>query len=133
MPSISFAIKQENIDYIISVFGERHRNKSHWLDDLIDHLRCKNSNSEKPAVKKQKTYPANLSECFDSLWLAKGRKGSKQKALIKFKTYCVGESEDNVKLFTEMLIENIASRNKTELGAPEQHLTTYLNGEFWDV
>lgn len=50
----SFSLCQENVDYISDQYKTKgKRNKSHWLDDLITHLR-ERSEPKLPAVKEKK-------------------------------------------------------------------------------
>ena len=38
---LSFSLCEENIAYVEQQYPVRHRNKSHWMDDLLTHLRTK--------------------------------------------------------------------------------------------
>jgi len=38
---LSFSLCAENIAYVEEEYGTRHRNRSHWMDDLLTHLRLK--------------------------------------------------------------------------------------------
>ena len=44
---LSFSLCAENIAYVEEEYGTRHRNRSHWMDDLLTHLRLK---KEAPAT-----------------------------------------------------------------------------------
>lgn len=93
-----------------------------------------NNTAEQPLKVKRtvEKVPANFDEQFELLWIAKGRKGSRKRACEKYRAMAKGNDSEVLEQFTQMLIANIEDRNKTELGAPEQHLITYLNGQFWE-
>lgn len=78
-----------------------------------------------------KEYPSNWEECFEMLWTAKGRKGSKAKARDKFKALSEGATQESCEAFTKALIEDVQAR-QDELGMAEMHLTTYLNQARWE-
>lgn len=131
--SISFSLGPENIQYVMDSFQLKHRNKSHWLDDLITHLRTRSSDKPKAARSKQKSYPSNLDEQFELLWDTKGKVGAKngpKGAYNKFKKLAEGASEEGCETFTKMLMDDILN-HKHEPGYPEMHLTTYLNNQRW--
>lgn len=132
---LSFSLCAENIEYVEQQFQIRHRNRSHWMDDLLTHLRTKNQKPERKAVRsKPKSYPSNLDEQFEMLWEAKGKKGAKngsRGAYNIFKRLAEGVDEQTCETFTRMLIDDI-TKNSGECGYPEMHLTTYLNQERWD-
>lgn len=129
----SFSLCPDNIQYIKESFPLKHRNKSHWLDDLITHLRSKAEDKPKAKRSKQKTYPSNLDDQFELLWDTKGKVGAKngpKGAYNKFKKLAEGASEEGCETFTNMLMDDIL-KHKHEAGYPEMHLTTYLNQERW--
>jgi len=128
---LSFSLCAENIAYVEQEFKARHRNKSHWMDDLLTHLRSKKAPVSKVPRSKAKTYPKNMDDRFSMLWDIKGKKGSKKNAYAKFKLLAAGSTEDGCEDFTQMLIDDILKRQH-EIGVKEQHLVTYLNQENWD-
>lgn len=77
------------------------------------------------------SYPANLDEEFEKVWVAKGRKGAKPKAKEKFKAMLANESEEVCTELSAVLVADIQSQ-MGEIGFPELHLTTYLNQERWE-
>ena len=128
---ISFSLSPENIEYVLDNFGAKHRNKSHWLDDLITHLRGKAETNKPVKRSKAKTYPSNIEDNFNLLWQAKGKCGAKQKAYQKYKSMLLNETDNTCNDLTELLIADIESQ-VAEIGFKELHLTTYLNQERWD-
>ena len=147
---LSFSLCAENIAYVEEEYGNRHRNKSHWMDDLLTHLRLKKSapvkqeetTTEKGAMQKAKrskpkkaaSYPDNLDDQFEMLWDIKGKKGAKngtRGAYVIFKKLAANVDEDTCETFTKMLIDDIL-KNAGECGYPEMHLTSYLNQQRWD-
>lgn len=133
---------QENIAYIEEQHPARHRNRSHWMDDLITHLRLKEAAPatqvavvEKPKAPKIKrktvSYPSNLDDQFLLLWDSKGKKGQKQKAYDIFRKMCVDVTDEVCEQATLLMITDL-HKNKHEAGYPERHLTSYLNGKFWE-
>lgn len=127
---ISADISKEAKD-MLRALAAQHERSYGWLLDRMIKKYCQPE--DKPQVKRSepKRVPSNFDECFERLWIAKGRKGAKQKAKDKFKTYCAGESPEDIEAFTQMLIDDLESR-KDELGSAELHLTTYLNEKRWD-
>lgn len=77
------------------------------------------------------SYPKNLDEEFERVWIAKGRKGAKAKARGKFKSMLANETESVCNELSNALIADIESQ-QDQLGFAELHLTTYLNQERWD-
>lgn len=129
--SISFSLHPDNIEYIKGNFPIKHRNKSHWLDDLLTHLRLK-AESNKPVKRVAKNkYPSNIEDQFNMLWSAKGKKGAKQNAYKKYKSILNGESDETCVDLTALLINDIETHAE-EIGMAELHLTTYLNQERWE-
>lgn len=50
----SFSLSPKNIEYIDNQWEEKgKRNRSHWLDDLITHLRSQSESKKPPAKRKQ--------------------------------------------------------------------------------
>lgn len=127
---ISFSLSPDNIEYVMESFPLSHRNKSHWLDDLITHLRKKAQDKPKVQRSKSKSYPSNFDEQFELLWCIKGKKGAKQKAYEKYRKMAEGETNEVLEVFTKTLMDDIL-KNKGEAGYPELHLTSYLNQKRW--
>ena len=77
----SFSLSPENIAYIDDQWkGKGKRNRSHWLDDLITHLREKQSPSKKSEVQKvEQEYPIELNVAAWHEW-KQYRKEMKMKA-----------------------------------------------------
>ena len=90
---------------------------------------------EKPKAPKAKrkilTYPDNVDEQFLLLWDSKGKKGQKQKAYDIYRKMSAGNTNEVLEGFTLILITDI-NKKKHEPGYPERHLTSYLNGKFWE-
>lgn len=90
---------------------------------------------EKPKAPKIKrkvvSYPSNLDDQFLLLWDSKGKKGQKQKAYDIFRKMCVDVTDDICEQATLLMIADL-HKNKHEAGYPERHLTSYLNGKFWE-
>ena len=131
---LSFSLCDENIAYVEDQFQVRHRNRSHWMDDLLTHLRSKQKQPSKAPRSKAAKYPNNLDEQFELLWDTKGKKGAKngtRGAYEIFKKLAANVDNDTCETFTKMLIDDIL-KNSGECGYPEMHLTTYLNQERWD-
>lgn len=138
---LSFSLCAENIAYVEEEYGTRHRNRSHWMDDLLTHLRLKKDGVvtqvviEKPKAPKIKrkavSYPSNLDDQFLLLWDSKGKKGQKQKAYDIFRKMCIDVTNDICEQATLLMIADL-HKNKHEAGYPERHLTSYLNGKFWE-
>lgn len=128
---LSFSLHPDNIAYVMECFKVRHRNQSHWMDDLLTHLRTKSLETTKAPRSKAKTYPSNIDDCFIALWDSKGKKGSKVKAYAKFKTFVVNSNEETCSAFTKILFDDI-HKNRNAVGFAELHLITYFNQERWD-
>lgn len=132
---LSFSLCQDNHAYIDTEWQVNHRSRSHWMDDLVTHLRLKKEASttvKAPANKRKKlTYPDNLDEQFLLLWDAKDKKGQKQKAYDIYRKMSAGQTNEILEGFTLILITDI-NKKKHEPGYPERHLTSYLNGKFWE-
>lgn len=61
----SFSLSPENIEYIDAQWEEKgKRNRSHWLDDLITHLRV-TSEAKKPQVRSKQFKPPTMDEAAD--------------------------------------------------------------------
>ena len=85
----------------------------------------------KPIIKAK--YPTNIEECFNTLWVAKGRKGAKRKAFDKFKSMLREEDDATCDELTKMLVGNVDDKTASgEIGFAELHLTTYLNQSRWE-
>lgn len=126
---LSFSLCAENIAYVEEQNVIRHRNRSHWMDDLLTHLRTK---SKAPKAQRKKvSYPSNIDEQFLLLWETKGKKGAKQKAYDKFRSLMANNNDEICEQATMAMVEHI-NRNKGEIGFPELHLTTYLNQSRWE-
>ena len=129
---LSFSLCNDNIKYVLKVCQVKHRNRSHWMDDLLTHLRTKAEQQEKPVKRSAaKTYPSNIEDQFNILWSEKGKKGAKQKAYAKYKSMLCGASDETCEQLTELLVDDIKN-SMGEIGFPELHLTTYLNQERWE-
>lgn len=63
--SISFSLCPENIKYVMDSFPVKHRNKSHWLDDLITHLRTKSKIVEKQKKPVKRFLPPKIGEVIN--------------------------------------------------------------------
>lgn len=74
--------------------------------------------------------PTNFKECFEKLWMTKGRKGAKNKASEIYTKMSLGETSKDLAEFTQMLCNDIQA-TMPEPGFPELHLTTYLNQQRW--
>ena len=83
------------------------------------------------AKRKQVSYPDNLDDQFLLLWETKGKKGQKQKAYDIYRKMSADVNKETCQAFTEILMKDIIT-NKHEPGYPERHLTSYLNGKFWE-
>ena len=83
------------------------------------------------AARKILTYPDNVDEQFLLLWDSKGKKGQKQKAYDIYRKMSAGQTNEVLEGFTLILINDI-NKKKHEPGYPERHLTSYLNGKFWE-
>lgn len=119
---------------LLAEYSVKHERSFGWLLDRMIKKFCSDEvevKTEKPKAKAKRA-PANFEECFEGLWSAKGRKGSKAQAKEKFKAYAVdAESSEQLKEFTEMLIQDIAEQSDN-LGFSELHLTTYINQKRWE-
>lgn len=62
MQATSFSLHPDNIEYINDQWKQKgKRNRSHWMDDLITHLRESKNTPSKVVVKKQEiSYPSEL-------------------------------------------------------------------------
>ena len=136
---ISADVSSDAKSKLIELCEKFDRSRGYMLERMINRFHAETfgekSETEKAATKVKRTVekvPANFDEQFELLWVAKGRKGSKKKACEKYRAMAKGNNSEVLEQFTQMLIANIEDRNKTELGAPEQHLITYLNGQFWE-
>ncbi len=131
---LSFSLCPDNIAYINEQYQLKHRNRSHWLDDLVTHLREKSPSPDKAESKaKALRVPSNFDDQFEILWSAKGRKGAKKTAREKMRGFCKGETAEDVEAFIAMLVRDINEQLKSEvLGFADLHLTTYLNQERWE-
>lgn len=58
---LSFSLHPDNIAYIKGEWGIKHRSPSHWMDDLITHLRLKKG-TPKPKAKTKRFVPPSVSE-----------------------------------------------------------------------
>lgn len=147
---LSFSLCAENIAYVEEEYSTRHRNRSHWMDDLLTHLRLKKTapatqvettkvkgamnKAKRSTPKKAASYPDNLDEQFEMLWDTKGKKGAKngaRGAYELFKKLAANVDSETCETFTRMLIDDIL-KNSGECGYPEMHLTSYLNQQRWD-
>ena len=139
---LSFSLCEENIAYVEEEYGTRHRNRSHWMDDLLTHLRLKKEATatqvvvvKKPKAPKIKrktvSYPSNLDDQFLLLWDTKGKKGQKQKAYDIFRKMSADVTDEICEQAKLLMIDDL-HKNKHEAGYPERHLTSYLNGKFWE-
>lgn len=128
---MSFSLLPENKEYVKDCCKDKHRSPSHWLDDLITHLRLKAEDKPKVKRSKVKSYPSNFDEQFELLWCIKGKRGAKQKAFDKYRKMAEGQTNDVLEIFTQTLMDDII-KNKGEAGYPELHLTTYLNNDRWE-
>lgn len=81
MQASSFSLHPDNVEYIESQWRDKgKRNRSHWLDDLITHLRSKSEVKPKPpAVKEEMQYPSQLNIAAWEEWKAY-RRENKMKA-----------------------------------------------------
>lgn len=81
MQSSSFSLHPDNVEYIEGQWREKgKRNRSHWLDDLITHLRSKSEVKPKPpAAKEEMQYPPQLNIAAWEEWKAY-RRENKMKA-----------------------------------------------------
>ncbi|MBL4795836.1 MAG: hypothetical protein JKY50_00325 [Oleispira sp.] len=85
-----------------------------------------------PKIKRKAvSYPSNLDDQFLLLWDSKGKKGQKQKAYDIFRKMCIDVTNDICEQATLLMITDL-HKNKHEAGYPERHLTSYLNGKFWE-
>lgn len=66
--TISFSLCPENIQYVIESFPIKHRNKSHWLDDLITHLRSKNEKTKVTIDRTRGLSPIKVVEIYNELF-----------------------------------------------------------------
>lgn len=134
---MSFSLHPDNINYVEMQVIERRKtysryHRSMYIDDLLTHLRTKGKTIEAPKAKrKQVSYPSNLDEQFLLLWETKGKKGKKQGAYDIFRKMCVDVTDDICEQATLLMITDL-HKNKHEAGYPERHLTSYLNGKFWE-
>lgn len=139
---LSFSLCAENIAYVEQEFAIRHRNRSHWMDDLLTHLRLKKESTDNQAVEVKKpkapkasrkvvSYPSNLDEQFLLLWDTKGKKGAKQKAYDKYRRLMANNNDEICEQATMIMITDI-NANKGECGYPEMHLISYLNQARWE-
>lgn len=132
---LSFSLCEENIAYVEQEHDIKHRNRSHWMDDLITHLRLKKEAStpvKAPKANRKKIeYPSNLDDQFLLLWDTKGKKGAKQKAYDKYRSLMANNTDEVCEQATMIMITDI-NKNKGECGYPEIHLTTYLNQARWE-
>lgn len=130
---ISFSLSPDNIQYVMESYPVKHRNKSHWLDDLITHLRAKPKEEVKKKLTRAKisTYPNNLEEQFNLLWLAKGTKSAKKKAFDSYRKIMKDSTNEVCQQLTEIFIAHIESM-RDEIGFDKLHLVTYLNQERWE-
>ena len=48
---LSFSLCPDNIAYINEQYQLKHRNRSHWLDDLVTHLRARSPSPDKATPK----------------------------------------------------------------------------------
>ncbi len=132
---LSFSLCKENIAYVNDEYDIRHRNRSHWMDDLLTHLRLKKEAATPVKAPKNKrkqiSYPSNLDEEFSLLWDAKGKKGQKQKAYDIYRKMCADVTEETCEQATLLMINDL-HKNQHEAGYPARHLTSYLNGKFWE-
>lgn len=83
------------------------------------------------AQRKQVSYPDNLDDQFLLLWETKGKKGPKQKAYDIYRKMSADVDNETCQAFTEILMKDMFTK-KHEPGYPERHLTSYLNGKFWE-
>ena len=132
---VSFSLCDENITYIEAKHQDRHRNRSHWMDDLITHLRLKDEATTPVKApkgnRKKVVYPSNLDDQFLLLWDSKGKKGQRQKTYDIFRKMSADVTDDICEQATLMMVNDI-NKKKHEPGYPERHLTSYLNGKFWE-
>lgn len=132
---LSFSLCAENIAYVEEQNVIRHRNRSHWMDDLLTHLRTKAEASTPvkapKAQRKKASYPSNIDEQFLLLWDTKGKKGAKQKAYDKYRSLMANNTDEVCEKATMIMINHI-NGNKGEIGMTELHLTTYLNQARWE-
>ena len=122
---ISFSLCPDNIAYIADKWQAKHRNRSHWLDDLVTHLRLKDE-SAKPKVE-----IVGLDDAFDIFYSAGLPKKSKAAALKKFKSL-VKEMKADPFEFANLLVMDIQSRiTNNQMGIDALHPSTYLNQQRW--
>lgn len=70
---LSFSLCAENIAYVEAQHSVKHRNKSHWMDDLLTHLRTKSESTntavvEKPKAPVKRFVPPTLIEVTDYMF-----------------------------------------------------------------
>ena len=89
---------------------------------------------------KPESYPSNLDDCFEMLWVSKreiaalAQKkniGSKTKSHTKFKSMMINSTEEICKELTDLLLADFKTK-MNEQSFQGLHLITYLNQERWE-
>jgi len=125
-------LSDESTYSLNSLMMNHDRTCSYLIERMVKKYCTSDAGAPKTKVarSKPKTYPGNIEEQFGFLWDAKGKKGAKPKALLKFKSMLAGDTDETCQTLTEMFIADI-KKSASEPGFDTLHLTTYLNNERW--
>lgn len=126
-------ITPEAHDMLRSLVLKHERGKGWFVEKMIRKFSIDTPVEEKINISrsKAKTYPSNFDDQFELLWCAKGKKGAKQKAKVIYKKLAEGETNEVMETFTKTLMDDLIKKQH-EPGYEARHLTSYLNGEFWE-